>query len=149
MLVVDSDKRLTIVQILKHRWLADAPPVEDIISEKDLQLNKTVIDHMLQLPNLNQNMIVQSLKSNSFDHIYAIYNLLLDKLHQKTINFQSKVLEQRRVDNQQRSEEQNISGKFFKIIAIGKYIFFYSWHMMTAFATEYLFIIFILCLSNY
>lgn len=114
MLVVDSDKRLTIVQILKHRWLADAPPVEDIISEKDLQLNKTVIDHMLQLPNLNQNMIVQSLKSNSFDHIYAIYNLLLDKLHQKTINFQSKVLEQRRVDNQQRSEEQNISGKFLK-----------------------------------
>ncbi|XP_072381145.1 uncharacterized protein [Diabrotica undecimpunctata] len=106
MLVVDPDKRLTVPQILKHRWLSDAPLIENVMLEKEIQLNKTVIDHMLQLPNLNQNMIVQSLKANSFDHIYAIYNLLLDKLHQRTMNFQTKVLEQRRVDNQQRKEEQ-------------------------------------------
>ncbi|XP_056645407.1 serine/threonine-protein kinase SIK3-like isoform X1 [Diorhabda sublineata] len=109
MLVVDPEKRLRIPQILKHRWLNDVPPVENVILEKDLQLNKTVIDHMLQLPNLNQNMIVQSLKTNSFDHIYAIYNLLLDKLHQRTINFQSKVLEQRReqkIEEQTESEEK-------------------------------------------
>uniref|UniRef100_A0A6P7F3Q5 non-specific serine/threonine protein kinase n=1 Tax=Diabrotica virgifera virgifera TaxID=50390 RepID=A0A6P7F3Q5_DIAVI len=106
MLVVDPDKRLTVPQILKHRWLSDAPLIENVVLEKEFQLNKTVIDHMLQLPNLNQNMIVQSLKANSFDHIYAIYNLLLDKLHQRTMNFQTKVLEQRRVDNQQRKEDQ-------------------------------------------
>lgn len=93
MLVVDADKRLTITQIVKHRWLSDAPPV-DTGTERDIQLNKTVIDHMLQLPNLNHTMIMQSLKNNSFDHIYAIYNLLLDKLHQRTINFQ-KVQQQR------------------------------------------------------
>ncbi|KAJ8980375.1 hypothetical protein NQ317_009369 [Molorchus minor] len=104
MLVVDADKRLAMGQIVKHRWLSDAPPV-DTGPERDLQLNKTVIDHMLQLPNLNHQMIVQSLKNNSFDHIYAIYNLLLDKLHQRTINFQSKVLQQRRVDTRQRAEE--------------------------------------------
>lgn len=35
------------------------------------------------------------MKSNSFDHIYAIYNLLVDKLHQRTMNFQTKVNQQR------------------------------------------------------
>ncbi|XP_018328680.1 serine/threonine-protein kinase SIK3 isoform X2 [Agrilus planipennis] len=90
MLVVDPDKRLTMSQIVKHRWLAEAPPV-DTGPEKENELNKTVLEHMLQLPGLNQNMILQSLKSNSFDHIYAIYNLLVDKLHQRTINFQHKI----------------------------------------------------------
>lgn len=105
MLVVDPDKRLTISQIVKHRWLSDAPPV-DTGPERDMQLNKTVIDHMLQLPNLDYNMIIQSLTSNSFDHIYAIYNLLLDKLHQRTINFQSKV-QQRREETQQKQSDGN------------------------------------------
>ncbi|KAJ8956358.1 hypothetical protein NQ318_015096 [Aromia moschata] len=107
MLVVDADKRLTMAQIVKHKWLSDAPPV-DTGPERDPQLNKTVIDHMLQLPNLNHVMITQSLKSNSFDHIYAIYNLLLDKLHRRTISFQSKVLQQRRGghDGKPRDEEE-------------------------------------------
>ncbi|CAG9861701.1 unnamed protein product [Phyllotreta striolata] len=109
MLVVDPEKRLNIAQILRHKWLEDAPAIEEETAEADLQLNKTVIDHMLQLPNLNQSMIVHSLKSNSFDHIYAIYNLLLDKLHRRTISFQSKVLEQRRVDYMQRTDDQNVS----------------------------------------
>lgn len=106
MLVVDPEKRLSIIQIMKHRWLSDAPLV-DTGPERDEQLNKTVIDHMLQLPNLNHNMIMQSLTSNTFDHIYAIYNLLLDKLHQRTINFQSKVLQQRKVDTQQKVSEKS------------------------------------------
>lgn len=96
MLVVDPDKRLTMSQIAKHRWLANTPPVDTGPEPCELQLNKTVIDHMLQLPNLNQNMVLQSLKNNTFDHIHAIYNLLLDKLHQRTINFQSKISQQRR-----------------------------------------------------
>lgn len=41
---------------------------------------------------------LQSLKSNSFDHIYAIYNLLVDKLHQRTINFQSKITSKKSTD---------------------------------------------------
>lgn len=92
MLVVEPEKRLTLNQIAKHRWLSDTPPV-DTGPELELQLNKTVIDHMLQLPGLNQNMILHSLKTNSFDHIYAIYNLLVDKLHRRTMSFQSKLSE--------------------------------------------------------
>ncbi|KAK9892496.1 hypothetical protein WA026_020486 [Henosepilachna vigintioctopunctata] len=94
MLVVEPDKRLTMAQIAKHRWLSNVPPV-DTGPDIELSPNKTVINHMLQLPNLTQTMILQSLKNKAFDHIYAIYNLLLDKLHQRTINFQSKISRQR------------------------------------------------------
>jgi hypothetical protein len=38
MLVVDPDKRLTMSQIAKHRWLANTPPV-DTGPERELQLN--------------------------------------------------------------------------------------------------------------
>lgn len=106
MLVVDPDKRLTITQIVKHRWLSDAPPV-DTGPERETQLNKTVIDHMLQLPNLSQAMIMQSLKNRTFDHIYAIYNLLVDKLHYRTMNFQTKVL-QHWVDNKHRVDNTGL-----------------------------------------
>lgn len=91
MLVVEPEKRLTISQIEKHKWLSDSPPVDTGPDIEMQQLNLTVIDHMLQLPGLTQNMILQSLKGNLFDHIYAIYNLLVDKLHQRTIKFQSKI----------------------------------------------------------
>ncbi|CAH0548609.1 unnamed protein product [Brassicogethes aeneus] len=103
MLVVDPEKRLTITQIGKHRWLSNVPIV-DTGPEKDIHLNKTVIDHMLQLPDLNHAVIEHSIKNNSFDHIYAIYNLLLDKLHQRTINFQCKV-QQRKADIIQKEEQ--------------------------------------------
>ncbi|KAF5281309.1 hypothetical protein FQR65_LT14770 [Abscondita terminalis] len=99
MLVVDPEKRLTMAQIARHRWLADVPPI-DTGPNRELHLNKTVIEHMLQLPQLNQHVILQSLKSNSFDHIYAIYNLLVDKLHQRTMNFQTKICQQNSETNQ-------------------------------------------------
>ncbi|CAH1977776.1 unnamed protein product [Acanthoscelides obtectus] len=90
MLVVDPDRRLSMQQIVRHRWLADAPPV-DTGPDPDLQQpNATVVEHMLQLPNLDHNVIMHSLKTRAFDHIYAIYNLLLDKLRQRTISFQQR-----------------------------------------------------------
>ncbi|CAG9770009.1 unnamed protein product [Ceutorhynchus assimilis] len=96
MLVVDPDKRLTISQILKHKWLSDAEPPLQLDVEEDQRLNNTVIEHMLQLPGLDRAAIARSLEVNSFDHIYAIYHLLLDKLKRRTMNFQSKVAMQRR-----------------------------------------------------
>lgn len=110
MLVVDPDKRLTISQIVKHRWLSDAPVIDTGPADiADMPPNKTVVEHMLQLPNLDQNMIAQSLRTHSFDHIYAIYNLLLDKLHQRTINFQQR----RSVEGMWNAvEDNNHSGKF-------------------------------------
>nr|CAI5832664.1 unnamed protein product [Callosobruchus analis] len=90
MLVVDPDRRLSMQQIVRHRWLADAPPV-DTGPDPDLHHpNATVVEHMLQLPNLDHNVIMHSLKTRAFDHIYAIYNLLLDKLRQRTISFQQR-----------------------------------------------------------
>lgn len=109
MLVVEPEKRLTMSQIIKHKWLADAPPVDTGPEQEQLQLNKTVIDHMLQLPGLNQNMILHSLKTNSFDHIYAIYNLLVDKLHQRTISFQTKLNENEHQPQQQQQQQQRVS----------------------------------------
>lgn len=58
MLVIDPDKRLTMTQIAKHRWLSNILPV-DTGPDEEMHLNKTVIEHMLQLPGLNQNMILQ------------------------------------------------------------------------------------------
>lgn len=98
MLVVEPEKRLTLPQIAKHRWLSDAPPVDTGPDERDQQPNETVIDHMLQLPGLNKQLIRQSLANNNFDHIYAIYNLLVDKLHQRTVNFQTKLLQRQEED---------------------------------------------------
>lgn len=70
-------------------------------------LNSLVIEHMLQLPGLNSDLIIQvcthtfclislayfaslcvymcmqSVKQKSFDHISAIYNLLVDKLEKQ------------------------------------------------------------------
>lgn len=96
MLVVDPEKRLTITQVMKHKWLSDAEPPLQLDVEEDQRLNNTVIEHMLQLPGLDRAAIARSLEVNSFDHIYAIYHLLLDKLKRRTMNFQSKVARQRR-----------------------------------------------------
>lgn len=96
MLVVDPEKRMTMQQIVKHKWLSDAEPPLQLDMAEDQLLNNTVIDHMLQLPGLDRTVIQRSLEMHSFDHIYAIYHLLLDKLKRRTMNFQSKVARRER-----------------------------------------------------
>lgn len=105
MLVVEPEKRLSLLQISKHKWLANSIPVDTGPEKELLPLNKTVIDHMLQLPGLNKTMILESIQNNSFDHIYAIYNLLVDKLHQRTVNFQTKLSQKQQQDNEQCKKE--------------------------------------------
>ncbi|KAL1502082.1 hypothetical protein ABEB36_007280 [Hypothenemus hampei] len=95
MLVVDPEKRFTMSQILKHKWLNDTEQPLTIDIEEDQKLNNTVIDHMLQLPGVNRAAIARSIEVNTFDHIYAIYHLLLDKLKRRTMNFQSNVARRR------------------------------------------------------
>ncbi|KAH1003233.1 hypothetical protein HUJ05_011166 [Dendroctonus ponderosae] len=96
MLVVDPEKRLNMAQISQHKWLSDAEPPLRADLEEDQRLNNTVIEHMLQLPGLDRAAIACSLAANSFDHIYAIYHLLLDKLRRRTRDFQSTVERQKR-----------------------------------------------------
>ncbi|XP_034479639.1 uncharacterized protein LOC117785638 isoform X2 [Drosophila innubila] len=124
MLVVEPDRRYTIKQIIKHRWLSDwqaelqqeerleattlpfgasgVGATTQLSNSNSLtgstsslagieageaatapQLDAVVMTHMLQLPGLTADMIAQSVHEQRFDNIYAIYNLLQDKLLQK------------------------------------------------------------------
>ncbi|XP_058065966.1 mucin-19 [Anopheles bellator] len=103
MLVVEPERRYTLKQIAHHRWMAQynaipllhldscSPVVGDGLADGESQrsdggggnLDAVVMTHMLQLPGLTADMIAQSVHENRFDHIYAIYSLLVDKLRQK------------------------------------------------------------------
>ncbi|XP_063218746.1 serine/threonine-protein kinase SIK3-like isoform X2 [Bacillus rossius redtenbacheri] len=90
MLVVEPEKRLGIKQILHHRWMTqddDAEMFESPLQCKEPDkcppLNEVVVEHMLQLPGLTAEIIQQSVQSRTFDHISAIYHLLVDKLKNK------------------------------------------------------------------
>ncbi|KAH8401619.1 hypothetical protein KR009_006789 [Drosophila setifemur] len=115
MLVVEPDRRYTIKQIIKHRWLsewqselqneerhegslpfagvsggsgnvsksASTSSLGSMSSDSPPQLDSVVMAHMLQLSGLTADMIAQSVHEQRFDNIYAIYNLLQDKLLQR------------------------------------------------------------------
>ncbi|XP_055374021.1 probable serine/threonine-protein kinase MARK-A isoform X1 [Condylostylus longicornis] len=89
MLVVEPDRRYTLEQISKHRWLIEWHSMIDDVkiaanNQNELNnLDSTVMTHMLQLPGLTADMIAQSVHENRFDNVYAIYNLLYDKLQMK------------------------------------------------------------------
>ncbi|XP_055838738.1 uncharacterized protein LOC129906825 isoform X2 [Episyrphus balteatus] len=91
MLVVEPDRRYTLKQIIKHRWLSEWSGDIEITSTitrnqsviEPTNLDSVVMTHMLQLPGLTADMIAQSVHENRFDKIYAIYNLLNDKLQEK------------------------------------------------------------------
>lgn len=112
MLVVEPERRYTLKQIIKHRWLSEwatelncedeyaasyhssnhsiqrsssstSCNSDSANSAVPPQLDSVVMTHMLQLPGLTADMIAQSVHEKRFDKIYAIYNLLYDKLQQK------------------------------------------------------------------
>ncbi|XP_072757542.1 serine/threonine-protein kinase SIK3 isoform X1 [Anoplolepis gracilipes] len=84
MLVVEPERRLSISQILTHSWMCGNGVVElepggcnpDVVP----QLNQLVIENMLRLPGLSADTLLQAIKGNTFDHVSAIYNLLVDRL---------------------------------------------------------------------
>lgn len=91
MLVVEPDKRYGLKQILEHRWMScqSASTIDDYSEllaqscEQAATLDTIVVNNMLQLPNLTFDEIAESVHNKSFNHIYAIYNLLVDKLQAK------------------------------------------------------------------
>ncbi|XP_049540937.1 uncharacterized protein LOC125954571 isoform X3 [Anopheles darlingi] len=105
MLVVEPERRYSLKQIAHHRWLGQynsTPLLADVNTQSmeagepgeqhpgttrdaggTMPLDAVVMTHMLQLPGLTADMIAQSVHENRFDHIYAIYSLLVDKLRQK------------------------------------------------------------------
>ncbi|XP_034233875.1 serine/threonine-protein kinase SIK3-like isoform X2 [Thrips palmi] len=91
MLVLEPERRYSIRQILRHKWMTEGhppsvPPCEPIVDldPEPEPLNKLVMEHMLQLPGLTSEMILQSIQERRFDHISAIYHLLVDKLEQRS-----------------------------------------------------------------
>lgn len=45
-----------------------------------LQLNQLVLENMLRLPGLTADTLLKAVQGNAFDHVSAIYNLLVDRL---------------------------------------------------------------------
>lgn len=96
MLVVEPERRYSLKQISQHRWMScKAPSINDEVCgvtssdlESSTNLDSIVVNHMLQLPNLTFDEIAESVHNNAFNHIYAIYNLLVDKLRSKRIEQQ-------------------------------------------------------------
>lgn len=52
-------------------------------------LNQLVIENMLRLPGLSADTLLQAIKGNTFDHVSAIYNLLVDRLEPTMPNLHS------------------------------------------------------------
>ncbi|GBM42605.1 Serine/threonine-protein kinase SIK3 [Araneus ventricosus] len=95
MLIVDPARRLTLDQIIKHKWItleADEEfgrvlkkhSVSSKVEEEE-PVCEVVIDYMLQLPAFKREDIVCSVKENKFDQYSAMYHLLLEKIktHQR------------------------------------------------------------------
>ncbi|XP_023317547.1 serine/threonine-protein kinase SIK3-like isoform X2 [Trichogramma pretiosum] len=86
MLMVDPSRRLSLRQILEHPWMGEMG--REVLRQEALnQLkeppldppppNKTVLRAMSKLPDVTDEMIIRSVNSKAFDHLAAIYALLL------------------------------------------------------------------------
>ncbi|XP_071177063.1 serine/threonine-protein kinase SIK3-like isoform X2 [Mytilus edulis] len=98
MLTVDPIKRITMEQIIKHKWTILAGEDNDFDAlilennrpsdvDPDLEnLNEHIIAHMESI-DLNREQIFKSVKEQAYDYHSAIYHLLQDKYkkHPKTI----------------------------------------------------------------
>uniref|UniRef100_A0A2A4K5M6 non-specific serine/threonine protein kinase n=1 Tax=Heliothis virescens TaxID=7102 RepID=A0A2A4K5M6_HELVI len=100
MLVVEPEKRLSLRSVARHRWLAahqpgPGPGQYDAWGgacachtggepHSSAAQAHTVRAHMLTLPGLTHSHIDQAIQEDRFDHISAIYHLLMDKLQQRT-----------------------------------------------------------------
>lgn len=90
MLLVQPERRYSLAQIAMHPWMVSHKqtiPVSgsstSLSESSSVSLDSVVVKHMQQLPGLTVDMIMQSVLENRYDHIYAMYNLLVDKLHAK------------------------------------------------------------------
>lgn len=53
------------------------------------QINQVVIEKMLRLPGLSADTLMQAVQGNNFDHVSAIYNLLVDRLESTVVSLPS------------------------------------------------------------
>ncbi|XP_026734813.1 serine/threonine-protein kinase SIK3-like isoform X3 [Trichoplusia ni] len=105
MLIVEPEKRLSLRSVARHRWLAAHQPGPGPGAYAGAwggacachsggggagggaggaAQQRTVVTHMLTLPGLTHQHIEQAIQEDRFDHISAIYHLLMDKLQQRS-----------------------------------------------------------------
>lgn len=89
MLVLEPCKRISIVQMKRHRWMQMEVPATlpiTIVPAAIPQPNEQILRLMHSL-NIDSSKTRESIRAGSYDHYAAIYYLLLDKLrHQLVIS---------------------------------------------------------------
>ncbi|KAJ8316256.1 hypothetical protein KUTeg_006270 [Tegillarca granosa] len=96
MLTVDPNKRITMNEIINHKWMklsGDDSDFDNLICDynrpsdvEDDELNEQILSHIESL-GLDSERSIKSVKENTFDAHSAVYHLLMDKWkkHPKTI----------------------------------------------------------------
>ncbi|CAG9577109.1 unnamed protein product [Danaus chrysippus] len=98
MLVVEPERRLSLRGVARHRWLqahqpGPGPGVYDAsegqcachpsVTREDARAHDAALARLATLPGLTLHHVQQSVQEERFDHISAIYHLLMDKLEQR------------------------------------------------------------------
>ncbi|XP_048487957.1 serine/threonine-protein kinase par-1 isoform X3 [Plutella xylostella] len=98
MLVVDPERRLSLRAVARHRWLGQPTAGTHLdlstgscgcsLCRRQLQppaaLHAAALQHMQALPGLRAHHVLEAVQEERFDHISAIYHLLVDKLLQRS-----------------------------------------------------------------
>ncbi|CAH1281161.1 unnamed protein product [Diabrotica balteata] len=86
MLVLEPNKRYSIQQIKKHRWMQmGVPPIlPPTISFSNSQPNEQIL-RLMQSLGIDGSKTRESIRLGSYDHHAAIYYLLLDKLRSQLV----------------------------------------------------------------
>ncbi|XP_061381525.1 serine/threonine-protein kinase par-1 isoform X2 [Danaus plexippus] len=98
MLVVEPERRLSLRGVARHRWLqahqpGPGPGIYDAsegqcachpsVTREDARTHDAALARLATLPGLSLHHLQQSVQEERFDHISAIYHLLMDKLEQR------------------------------------------------------------------
>ncbi|KAJ8972818.1 hypothetical protein NQ317_008735 [Molorchus minor] len=86
MLVLEPNKRFSISQIKKHRWMQTGtiPTLPPTIAVSNTQPNEQIL-RLMQSLGIDSSKTRESIRLGSYDHHAAIYYLLLDKLRSQLV----------------------------------------------------------------
>lgn len=95
MLVLEPNKRYSIAQIKKHRWMQMClpPTIKPLISSSSSQPNEQIL-RLMQSLGIDSSKTRESVRQSSYDHHAAIYYLLLDKLRSQLVTPDTKTVKE-------------------------------------------------------
>ncbi|KAG5682439.1 hypothetical protein PVAND_011791 [Polypedilum vanderplanki] len=95
MLVLDPNRRVTVEQIKRHRWMMvevmEIPLVNNNMSNATTSEPNDQILRIMQNLGIDAQRTRESLKSNSYDHYQAFYLLLLERLKNRSMSQENAV----------------------------------------------------------